>query len=223
LTVRRGWRSIAGALSAPSDLSPAAHVERLCARLAATPALFFAATEATTPGAVHLEAVVADLFRDRATRPLARRERARLVVDVSENERERMAHKRHRALVLIASWLLHDDVFAGSDGGRLVELLAVRLRALAQVVMPRSFVDDVDRREELVRVVLHALGIAPAGETKVDADDRLASLDSLRRAELLRQAKEREEERERARREVERLRREQEEAARQAARSTYED
>lgn len=194
-------------------------VERLTERLAHAPAVFLAPLGAGGP---QLAAVVADLFRDRAGRPPTAGVAARFRTDgVSP------ARLRHLQLVLLATWLLHDDAFAGVTSDALEALLDDRLRALAAAVMPRKFVDDTERREELARTCLAAFGRTPAGETPAVAEDRLATLDSVRRRELLREARAREtaREAERARRqkELEALRAKEEEEARQAARTTHED
>jgi hypothetical protein len=193
-----------------------ATVERLTDRLASTPVAFTARGGGRF--AVRVDAVVADLFRDRATRRLGTDEVARFA---------RGAAPRHLELVLVASWLLHDPAFAGAPADALLALLRNRLAELAAAVVPRLFVEDAERREELVRTCLAALGRVPDGETAAQAEDRLAVLDSVRRKSLLRDARAREgareAERQKRRAELERLRQEEEEARRQAARTTHED
>lgn len=197
-----------------------ANVERLTNRLANTPLVFRG--RATGDDAVRLDAVVADLARDRGTRRLAPDEVARFLAGDAAP-----ARSRHLELVLIASWLLHDAAFAGAPTDALLALLDGRLAELAALVVPRLFVEDPERREELVRTCLAALDRLPEGETQVQADDRLAVLDSVRRKALLRDARAREDareaERQKRKAELERLRLEEEEAQRQAARTTHED
>ncbi len=197
-----------------------ATVERLTNRLASIPLAFRG--RVVGDAALRVDAVVADLFRDRATRRLERAEVERFFgYDAAR------ARVRHLELVLIASWVLHDPAFAGAPADALLALLDGRLATLAGHVMPRLFVEDAERREELVRTCLAALGRVPEGETAAEADDRLAVLDSVRRRALLRDARAREEvreaERQQRRAELERLRQQEEEAARQAARTTHED
>lgn len=193
-----------------------ADVARLTDRLARTPPVF------RDRKAVQLDAVVADLFRDRATRRLAGDEVARFRGDGAAG-----ARARHLELVLIASWLLHDEAFAGTPVEALLALLDGRLAELASAVVPRLFVDDAERREELVRACLAALARVPDGETPAAAEDRLAVLDSVRRRALLRDARaregQREAERQKRKAELERLRQQEEEERRQAARTTHED
>lgn len=193
-----------------------ASVERLTDRLARAPQVF------RDRRAVQLDAVVADLFRDRATRRLGPDEIAGFAAAGATG-----ARARHLDLVLIASWLLHDPAFADAPADALVALLGDRLAALAAAVVPRLFVEDAERREELVRTCLAALARLPEGEAPAAAEDRLAVLDSVRRKALLREAREREgareAERQRRKAELERLRQQEEEERRQAARTTHED
>jgi hypothetical protein len=189
-------------------------VERLTARLAQTP-LPFREREV----AVH--AVVFDLFEARANRPLSTEELGVLALAKSPAER------RHFELVLLAAWLLYDPAFSGMDGERLFSLFTGPLGKLSAHVVPRAFADEPERREELVRVCLAELRLKVEGETAAESEDRLATLDSVRREQLLRQAKAREAEREKERRaraaELERIRQQEEEERRQAARTTFED
>lgn len=193
-------------------------VQRLCARLAAAPPIFQTKLALTEPRGVHVDAVVADLSLARADRALDVAELGSFAP--SSGDRGVL---RHLELVLVASWLLYDDAFAGLSAARLFTLLDERLRALSALVVPRACIEDAERREELVRVALAALGLAPAGEEPAFAEDRLAALDSVRRQALLRDAKAREQERAARRAELEALKRQEEEEARKAARTTFED
>lgn len=197
-----------------------ANVERLTNRLANTPLAFRG--RASGPDAVRVDAVVADLFRDRASRRLEPEQVARFAAGDRTP-----ARLRHLELVLLATWVLHDEAFADAPADPMLALLEGRLAELAALVMPRLFVEDAERREELVRTCLAALDRVPEGETRAQAEDRLAVLDSVRRKILLREARAREQvreaERQKRRAELERLRAQEEEAARQAARTTHED
>lgn len=189
-------------------------VERLIGRLAQVPSVFVSPDD----GALVLDAIVSDLFRARAAGPLD----AALLEPFRAFGGDKAA-QRHRALVLLSSWLLYDEAFQGAPPDRLLALLWGRLQALAAAAMPRLFVEDAERREELVRVCFAALGRVPPGETAALAEDRLATLDSVKRRELLAAAREREEARERKRLELARLRAQEEEERRKAARTTHED
>ncbi|MFN7950406.1 MAG: hypothetical protein U0610_01685 [bacterium] len=192
-----------------------ADVARLAARLAEAPPVFLASVDPAEPRAVRIEAVVGDLFRERASRALEASELAAFAYQAKA--------RRHLELVLVASWLLHDECFRGVEAHALLALLGERTALLAELVVARAFVEDPERREELVRVTLQALGIAPAGESPAIAEDRLAALDSVRRDQLLREARARDQEREQRRRELARLRAQEEEERRKAARTTFED
>ncbi len=197
-----------------------ASVERLTDRLANTPIAFRG--RASGPDAVRVDAVVADLFRDRATHGLDPEQVARFVAGDAAP-----ARLRHLELVLVASWVLHDAAFDGVAAEAMFILLDARLAELASLVVPRLFVDDAERREELVRTCLAALDRLPDGETREQAEDRLTVLDSVKRKALLRDAREREQlreaERQKRKAELERLRLQEEEEQRQAARTTHEE
>lgn len=97
-------------------------------------------------------------------------------------------------LVLITCWLAADEeLLAASDAARLRELLTSGLTRLAGLVDAEKFVSDPDRREELARITLRALGLAVAGETPAQSEDRLSTVDSVRRQEVLVAAREAEE------------------------------
>lgn len=190
-------------------------VDRLCARLAAAPVEFLMVPVATPDRPARcIEAVVADLFRDRATRPLEPSE----VQTLRDHGRE-----PHAGIVLLACWLLHDEAFTNTPAEPLLSLLASGFVELGKLVHARAFIEDPDRREELVRVCLKALRMPPDGESAEAADDRLAGLDSVRRDKLLRDARARDAEREQRRLELERLRAQEEDERRKAARTTFED
>jgi hypothetical protein len=175
-------------------------------------------------GAVRVEAVVADLFRERASRPLTGGEIAGFSGSSPRpKEISFKARRRHLEIILVACWLLYDDVFQGSDSAAMLRLLGERCARLAPLVLARAFVEDPERREELVRACLSELGRVPRGETPEGAEDRLTTLDSVRRDRLLRETRAREEEREKRRKELERLRQQEEEERRKAARTTFED
>lgn len=98
-----------------------------------------------------------------------------------------------RAMALLACWVVADDrlLAASPDPGRGIErLLAETIAALHKVVRAKSLTTDPDRREELARLVLRDLGVLPEGENEAEAADRLSTVDSVRRAEVLQAAKE---------------------------------
>jgi hypothetical protein len=181
-------------------------LETLTHRLQECPAAFLEEPVIDGNGAVRVEAVVADLVRalqgDVLLRP-----------DVKRFGSARAQERNRLRLVLITGWLLHDPWFQGKDLGEAVRrFLTEELGEIARLVEAEQFVTDPDRREELARYTLSRLGFRPHGETKAQAQDQLASLDSVARARVVREAKAAEE-RARQIREAMRRKREQEMAA----------
>ncbi len=95
-------------------------------------------------------------------------------------------------LVAITTWLLHAGWFLSRPelASKMQVLLSKSLRPLSEVVQPRMFVTDPDRREELARFCLSELGLRPRGETEAQAKDRLTAIDSLERVRVLRDTQE---------------------------------
>jgi hypothetical protein len=71
-------------------------------------------------------------------------------------------------------------------------LLGEELTALSEVVLFDDLLADEERREELIRRALRALGLRLPGEAEREAEDRLTQVDSVERRRLLREAAERE-------------------------------
>ena len=163
-------------------------LERLLQRIAESPADFLAEPRVGRSGRVHVDAVVGDLVAAFGTRP----DVAALAPFASADPASRNA----LSVTLLLCWLLADVVFADPSAdelprarvrpaaGDLLSLLDAGARALA-AVPARRYVDDPDRREELARVALTALGMRPAGETQAQAEDRLASVSSTERARVM--------------------------------------
>lgn len=93
-------------------------------------------------------------------------------------------------LVSLACWLLHDEWFVGRPSAfqHALTLFRKDLEPLSKLVDAMEFVQDPDRREEFVRVVLARLGARPEGETLKQANDRLDALDTVQRHEVLKKA-----------------------------------
>ena len=99
---------------------------------------------------------------------------------------------RPRRLVPIVLWLLRDEWFIARPD--LAEatwdlLQSARLTKLAALVSAEAFVNDPDRREELVRLCLAELGLRPDGDTAAQAADRLTTLDSVERDRVIRETR----------------------------------
>lgn len=156
-------------------------LESLNRRLADCPAEFLLDLPAEESTQVVPAAVVEDVVRALGGDPLSPIE-ARTFTPSGSRSR----------LAMTGAWLLADAAFAGRPG------LAPKARAflldlasgeLGDAVDARAFVTDPDRREELARLALRALGLRPAGETASQAEDRLAALDSVETRRTARQAK----------------------------------
>jgi hypothetical protein len=187
-------------------------LDRLTHRLSECPPSCLLLPRAGKEDGVHVDAVVHDLVVALAGTPPGR-EALSSFLPSTPNAR------RVLSLALIACWLLYDDWFrtAGNLAAPALAWLQRGLATLAELVSPELFVRDPDRREELVRLCLSALGLRPAGETEAQADDRLRALDSVERVRLLRDTREQQE---RARRLREEMRKK--EAAEAAAKVTRE-
>jgi hypothetical protein len=150
-------------------------VARLTRRLADTPPDFL-----SDPMAVAVPAVVSDVLLMAGGTPLDGAEAARFEVN----------EPRWRRLVLVVCWLVADPMLLATGPSALKRWLTAReLFTLSLLVAPLHFVQDPDRREELARVTLRALSLNPAGESAEQAADRLATVDSVRRQEVLIAAK----------------------------------
>lgn len=183
-------------------------VERLCRRLAAIPGVFLApAAEGRAPVATH--AILHDLVlvqsgvpgspelraafppAGQAPAPAKARKRSKAkasAADATQRATAQVAPGQRNLLAHLLAWLLMDDAFRGLRAEQLEYALQAPMDVLT-VVAARQFVEDSDRREELVRLTLHNLGLAPADEARADAEDRLSALDSMRRVRLLQEAR----------------------------------
>lgn len=152
--------------------------------LADAPAVFDAIPEGFPGGTVRVRAVVADLFGLHgavADNVLLQQFEPR---DRSDAERERL-----RAVLRSARVLSHPTVRGAPESG-LRALLIDELRQWSAVVAGNAANDE--RREELARRCLRAIGRRPAGESPAEAEDRLRQVDVIERAKVLRQAADRE-------------------------------
>lgn len=91
----------------------------------------------------------------------------------------------HLRLLLVAAYLLHHPLFRGRGLGERAVAFFGALSPLAQLAPSASFSEDPERREELVRRALAALGLLPDGESPEVAAARLSALDSVERARVV--------------------------------------
>lgn len=75
------------------------------------------------------------------------------------------------------------------DVNKLVVALQEKSRELHAAGKNSIYVEDVDRREEFIRVALAAINLRPEGETKIQADDRLMMVSSFERKRVMEAAK----------------------------------
>lgn len=156
--------------------SPGPPLEILTRRLAECPPDFLADPAQEGRSGVVVPAVAADLLCALGAAP-ADEARAAAI----QGPGGAPFARNRLGLILVSCWLLGDPWFRGVGG--LAEpaeaLLRSGLDGLASAVRFEECVRARDRREELVRLVLAALGLRPEGETPEQAADRLRSLDSV--------------------------------------------
>jgi hypothetical protein len=163
-------------------------LESLTRRLTETPEDFLAEPKVGATGRVPVSAVVNDLLAQLGTSA----ETSLLeFFNGSDVPRER----NRLSVILLICWLLADDWFKAlkPDGAQVLSLLDETATQLAAQVVVKSYLNDADRREELVRTILARLDCRPAGETTAQAQDRLTSLSSVERERVLKASREAEE------------------------------
>ncbi|MFZ2957239.1 MAG: hypothetical protein WA705_10150 [Candidatus Ozemobacteraceae bacterium] len=174
-------------------------LEHLTRRLAECPPDFTAEPrDSAGGGTVSVMGVVYDLLLELGGSPLSPLALKRFAPLQPASASGATNEHRRQALILIVAWLLHDPWFRNQGPralpGALADLallfLSKGVDELAETVLPARFIDDGDRREELVRRVLKGLNLRPEGESEAVADDRLSALDSVERARLIRSARE---------------------------------
>lgn len=161
-------------------LNPGPSLETLLRRVTDTPPDFLDEPRIAAVGKVSVRAVVNDLLATLAQRASA-----------SALDRFRgsgpVADRNRLMLSLVLCWLLADDGFrgAGLAQSQLLAVLDDVARELAAHAGARKYIEDPDRREELVRLVLARLDLRPGGETPEQAVDRLSALSASERLRLL--------------------------------------
>lgn len=153
-------------------------------RLAETPDDFLAEPRIGATGEVVTAALVADLFQ-RLGQPVSA---AALGPFTSAEARDR----NRLILIAVTVWLLGDD-WVAADHVALGKVLGERVADLAAASRADMFVTDIERREELARTALWAMGLVPEGETEAQAADRLSAVSAAERRRLLRASQEAEE------------------------------
>lgn len=177
-------------------------LQQLTHRLSECPSEFLMEPKLGKGGVVHVDAVVSDLIMDLGGDAPDDKQ---LLFFGSQPEKDPDSkelykkgagkHANFLRLVLICTWLYHDDWFcdAGIYSTRVFEFLKTGLQPLTELLKTDLFVTDPDRREELVRVCLEALELRPKDESEAQAQDRLDTLNSIKRHKIIQATREREE------------------------------
>jgi len=163
---------------------------------------------------VRIRAVVADLFETHFGEP-PRPD----FLQAFEASSQAASELNRLRWILAACHVLWHPAFRGLPlpGAGVRRLLAQDLSALAAVVSADKLAQDGERREELARRVLAALGLRLPGESMEAAADRLTQLDSVEARKILESAVEKER-RAKKKREEELRKKAQEEAAAKGSR-----
>jgi hypothetical protein len=163
-------------------------LETLTRRITETPQDFLAEPKIGRTGTIMVSAVVNDLLTHLGAGPVTG---SLAAFDGSDVRRDR----NRLSVTLLICWLLADDWFKALklEATRVVHLLNEVATQLAGQVASKNYLNDVDRREELVRTVLARLDCRPAGETMAQAQDRLTRLSSVERERVLKASREAEE------------------------------
>jgi hypothetical protein len=157
--------------------------------VAEMPDAFDAEPDGFPRGTVAVPAVVADLFDTYFGEPPGEALLAAFrPANAGKAERNRLRW------VLAACHLLWHPALRACPVTReqLNRLLVQHLATLASVVPADTVRAEEERREELIRRTLAALGLLLPGESAKEAEDRLAQVDSVERRRLLREAAEKE-------------------------------
>lgn len=148
-------------------------------------------------GGVHVHAVISDLLTELGGERLSAAEADLFCYadrDAVRTERNRLR------IALLCSWLFAHPDFrpsasqadlrgSAAQAEKVRVFLSSGLKELARLVAADALVNDPDRREELVRLGLQAVGLVPGGEERKEAENRLAALSSVERERVVAEAK----------------------------------
>jgi hypothetical protein len=166
-------------------------LQQLMQRLAAIPSSFFvpfleSIYDESMEKKINLPAIISDLVFDLGGDVPSPDSLSDFMTE-SQAENE-----NYLRLVTICSYLFNDEWFcnAGIDASKILAFIrSKRLYSLANIVDYREFVEDMERREELVRLCLDGIGLYPKGENASLAQDRLTTLDSIERKRIIEKSK----------------------------------
>jgi len=96
----------------------------------------------------------------------------------------------HWRAIHISTWLLSDQNFINNPEikDKLYNFWFEELRLASEYVKFIEWINDEERAEEMVRLLLHCCGIIPHGENQDEATDKLSSLSSVDRHKVLKQS-----------------------------------
>ncbi|PVY42361.1 hypothetical protein [Pontibacter virosus] len=96
--------------------------------------------------------------------------------------------ENHLIAMQVGCWFFHHPFFAGKPDWVLGidDFLNDELQSLSPYVQAREWVEEEDRVEEFIRLALRRCKVIPAGESALEAADRLEALDTLKRQDVLR-------------------------------------
>lgn len=96
----------------------------------------------------------------------------------------------HWRAIHISTWLLSDQNFINNPGikDKLYHFWFEELQLASEYVKFAEWINDEERAEEMVRLLLHCCEIIPNGESQDEATDKLSSLSSVDRHKVLKQS-----------------------------------
>ncbi len=161
-------------------------LEMLTRRLAECPTDFLLDPRIGSSGLIPVAAVVSDLIRDLSGKTPTAQEMATF-----QKSGDRKLYN-YLSTVLVVCWLLNDPWFRSRSqfAPAALRFLSNELIEIASTTPVRKFTSDPDRREELVRRCLKEIGLRPSGESIVQAQDRLTTLNTIERQQVIRAARE---------------------------------
>lgn len=96
----------------------------------------------------------------------------------------------HWRAIHISTWLLSDQNFINNPEikDKLYNFWFEELQSASEYVKFIEWINDEERAEEMVRLLLHCCEIIPHGENQNEAADKLSSLSSVDRHKVLKQS-----------------------------------
>ena len=132
--------------------------------------------------------------------------------DVLTKKEEKKLYENRDSMkefIAIYAWALQFEGFKNTGiEKKMILSLMPKLTKLNRIVKARNFIDDVERREELSRLLIKSFNMLPEGESKAKASDRLTTLDSVERQKMIEQTRKAQERARKIKEELERKERE---------------